>query len=119
VSGPPQYGPWPPGRPPYGFWPSPPPRRRTSWGLILGLVGLLVAVVLLVWPVRFSVLGTTVDCGSGLTAWDTSPNEDDATARDLADRCQADGKERLLIVALIVGVSGVLGFGVTLAERHD
>jgi hypothetical protein len=112
VSGPP---------PPYAYWPPPPPppRRRTHYGLILGLIGVLIAIVMLAWPISYSVLGTTIDCGSGLTAWNDSPSDDSADAQDLADQCQTEGRQRLLIVVLIVAASSAIGFGVTLAERQE
>lgn len=106
--------------PPYGYYypPYPPPRRRTYWGVGLGAVGVLAALIMLILPVQYSVLGTTVDCGTGFTAWDAQPDPSSPEADDIASRCQSQGRERLLVVVLIGALGLGVGIGVTLYELH-
>ncbi|HEY3715684.1 MAG TPA: hypothetical protein VGL39_14255 [Jatrophihabitantaceae bacterium] len=87
--------------------------------MLIGVLGLFAAIIVVLLPIQYSVLGTTIDCGTGLTAWDAQPSTDDGSSQGIADACQVRGRERLLLVVIVGAVGAAFGIGVTLYERRN
>jgi uncharacterized membrane protein YidH (DUF202 family) len=76
-------------------------------GKALGVVAVLVAIGIMLWPVHERVLGTDISCGSTWSALSVTTSARDGLDQSIVDQCHTDADARTA-VAFVVGIGGVL-----------